>query len=209
MHPNRVFHTHSDQKNLAFARERGFGILAVNGQNGPLMSHVPLLVSEDRRTVDMHLVRSNPIFRLLKEPLAARIAISGPDSYISPDWYEIDDQVPTWNYIAVHIWGRLEALPQNELKAVLDHQSAHFEEQLRPKRPWTLSKMSEKAKLGLMRAIVPVRLNVEGVDGTWKLNQNKDDDVRLRAALAVSEHGIGSGLSDLAEQMRNPSKTKE
>ena len=91
MHPNPVFHTETEDRNLAFARARGFGVLAVNGSDGPLMSHVPLLIAEDGKTADLHLVRSNPIARLLKSPMPARIAVSGGDSYISPDWYEVPD----------------------------------------------------------------------------------------------------------------------
>ena len=58
--------------------------------------------------------------------------MSGPDSYISPDWYEVPDQVPTWNYVAVHLTGTLELRPQEELLDLLDRQSALFEARVRP-----------------------------------------------------------------------------
>lgn len=56
----------------------------------------------------------------------------------------------------------------------------------------------------MMRQVVPVRMQVTGVDGTWKLNQNKRDDVRLRAASAVAEHGMGNGTAELSALMRLP-----
>ena len=103
MHPNPTFRQTSDDRNIAFVRDRGFGTLAINAEGGPLLSHVPFLVSGDARTVDLHLVRSNPILRLLDTE--AVLSVTGPDGYVSPDWYGVADQVPTWNYVAVHLRG--------------------------------------------------------------------------------------------------------
>ncbi len=100
MHPNPIFRQAETQQNLAFARDRGFGILSVNGPDGPLLAYVPFLLAADGATLDLHLVRSNPIARAITTPQPAVMAISGPDSYVSPDWYGVDDQVPTWNNIA-------------------------------------------------------------------------------------------------------------
>ncbi len=202
MHPNPVFHTETAQRNLEFARERAFGTLAVNGADGPLMAHVPFLVDADGTQLDLHLVRSNPIARALKAPLQAKIAVSGPDGYISPDWYEVTDQVPTWNYIAVHITGTLEMLPHAQMREMLDRQSAHFEDQLLPKPPWKTDKMTPEVLEKMMRQIVPCRMRIEAVDGTWKLNQNKPDDVRLRAADYVDAYGMGMETRLLAALMR-------
>ena len=85
MHPNPIFHDQTAQRNIAFARDRAFGILAVNGDAGPVMAHVPFLIDEDGAHLHLHLVRSNPIARALKTPTPARIAASGPDGYVSPD----------------------------------------------------------------------------------------------------------------------------
>lgn len=202
MHPNPVFHTQTDEHNLAFMRDRAFGILAVNGPEGPLMSHIPFLLDDDGARVWLHLVRSNPIVRALKTPQSARIAVVGPDSYVSPDWYEVADQVPTWNYIAVHVTGLLELRPQEELHGILDRQSAFFENRLAPKTPWTSGKMAEGVMARMMRAIVPCSMRVTAVDGTWKLNQNKPDAVRHNAADAVEAFGIGTDVGVLAAMMR-------
>jgi transcriptional regulator len=202
MHPNPVFHTQEAAHNLAYARERAFGVLAVNGPDGPLLSHVPFLLDEDGKTLWLHLMRSNPIARALKASIAARIAVSGPDSYVSPDWYGVADQVPTWNYVAVHLTGTLELRPQEELHAVLDRQSALFEERLLPKAPWTTDKMSEGVMERMMRAIVPCCMTVEAVDGTWKVNQNKPDDVRRHAADHVDAYGQGVDVKTLSALMR-------
>ena len=202
MHPNPVFHSETAQRNLAFARERAFGVLAVNSDAGPAMAHIPFLIDADGAYVDLHLVRSNPIARCLKAPMRAKIAVSGPDGYISPDWYSVADQVPTWNYIAVHVTGMLELRPQNEMRDLLDRQSTHFEDQLAPKPAWKTDKMTPAVLEKMMRQIVPCRMTITDVAGTWKLNQNKPDDVRLRAADHVEAMGMGQELRLLAALMR-------
>ena len=202
MHPNKIYHDAEAERNICFARERAFGVLAVNGEAGPLLAHVPFVLSTEGNVVDLHLIRSNPIARSLKVPLTAKIAVSGGDSYISPDWYGAEDQVPTWNYVAVHLTGELELRPQEELRDLLDRQSAFFEEQLLPKAPWSAKKMTPDVLDKMMRQIVPCRMTVTDVDGTWKLSQNKPDPVRLSAADGVAAFGIGTDLAVMATLMK-------
>jgi len=201
MHPNPAFRGETQERHVAFARSRGFGTLAVNAEGGPLLSHVPFLLSEDASSADLHLVRSNPIARLGE--ILAVIAVTGPDAYISPDWYGVDDQVPTWNYVAVHLRGTLVPLPHDEMHEMLDRQSASYEARLAPKRPWTTDKMSDDAMKRMLRQILPFRLMIETIDGTWKLGQNKPDSARRQAADQVSA-GLGNELSNLADLMRDP-----
>lgn len=204
MHPNPIFHTESEERNTEFARNRGFGILAVNGPDAPLLAHIPFLVAHDGSSIDLHLVRSNPIARALRNaPMNARLAVSGPDGYVSPDWYETPDQVPTWNYVAVHFKGMLRLLPNGALRDLIDRESAFFEERLRPKSPWTSDKMTPEVMEKMMRQIVPCQLRIDSVNGTWKLNQNKPDDVRMRAADAMEQFGIGQETRALAAMMRD------
>jgi transcriptional regulator len=189
MHTNPAFRQEPRDRNLAFARSRGFGILSVNGPDGPLASHIPFLLNDDASFADLHLARSNPIIRA-GLPAPALIAVSGPDAYISPDWYgphtDVPDQVPTWNYVAVHLRGQLEPLPDDALRPHVDALSAEHEGRIAGKLPWTSAKMTEGAMPRMMRMILPFRFRVASVDGTWKLNQNKPVDVRTRAASALS-----------------------
>ncbi|MGB0498901.1 MAG: FMN-binding negative transcriptional regulator [Rubricella sp.] len=201
MHTNPAFRGATEAQNRAFAAERGFGTLAINGPEGPLMSHVPFALSDT--WVDLHLAPANPILHALKTgPLPAVLSVTGPDGYVSPDWYGVEDQVPTWNYIAVHIRGALDRRPIETLRSHLDDLSARFEPRL-DKRPWTMEKMSEDAAAGMMWMIFPVRLVIERIDGTWKLNQNKPEVAR-RAAADRMEAGVGQGLAPLAALMRTP-----
>jgi transcriptional regulator len=210
MHPNPVFHDADMQRNLDFARERGFGVLAANGGEGPLLSHVPFLLNAAGDVVELHLLQSNRIARALREPQAVRLAVSGGDTYVSPDWYEAPDQVPTWNYVAVHLTGTLELLPQDDLHALLDRQAAFYEDRLLPKTPWKTAKMTPDVMQKMMRMIVPCRMVVTGVDGTWKLSQNKPDAVRLNAARQAAAYGFGQDAATIAAMMLGvPPKTPD
>lgn len=195
MHPNPAFRKTGASANLEFARGRGFGMLAVNGADGPFCAHLPFLMSEDGTVVDMHLARSNLIART-DLPAPAVLAVVGPDGYISPDWYGSEDQVPTWNYVAVHLRGVLEPRPVESLREHVDALSARFEAELLPKTPWTSAKMTDGVMERMMRMILPFRLRVTAVEGTWKLGQNKTAAARNGAALGLDARGA-QALADL------------
>ncbi len=110
----------------------------------------------------------------------------GPDAYISPDWYGTDDQVPTWNYLAVEAEGPLRPLDETELVALLDDLSAAHEARLAPKPPWTRAKMTPGRFEGMLKAIVGYELAIEDLRGTRKLGQNKDEATRRAAAAGLA-----------------------
>lgn len=207
MHPNPAFRQTEREQNLAFARARGFGILSINGADGPLAAHIPFLLNGDASFAELHLARSNPIARAAL-PAAALLAVSGPDAYISPDWYgphdQVPDQVPTWNYVAVHLRGLLEPLPEDAMRGHVDALSAEHETRIAGKRPWTSAKMTDGSMPRMMRMIVPFRFQVTSVEGTWKLNQNKTPEIRARAAEALSQ-GNASAQEIAALMRSNPS----
>ncbi|MBI1220877.1 MAG: FMN-binding negative transcriptional regulator [Rhodobacteraceae bacterium] len=203
MHPNPAFRQTPAEANLAFARSRGFATLAVNAAAGPLLSHIPFLLADDGASVELHLVRSNPIVPLIATPQPAVLSVTGPEGYISPDWYGLPDQVPTWNYVAVHLRGRLELSPEAALRPLLDRLSDHFEALLLPKTPWTSAKMSPGSMERMMRMIVPCRLIVEDVQGTWKFGQNKPEAARLGAADGLEAAALSPEAATLATLMRN------
>ncbi len=190
MHPNPAFRGASQEQNLAFARQIGFGTLVITAARGPELAHVPFVLANDGSLADIHLARSNPIARA-DLPTKAVLSVQGPHHYISPDWYgPHTDQVPTWNYVAVHLRGTLEPLPPEGLEPQITALSAEHENRLIPgKRPWTTDKMSPGSMERMMRMILPFRLRIETVDGTWKLNQNKTIEIRARAAAALGAQG--------------------
>ena len=204
MHPNPAYRQASADQNLALARDRGFGILAVNGPDGPLAAHVPFVLSPEDGYLELHLVRSNPVARALETPRPALLAVSGPDAYISPDWYATEHQVPTWNYVAVHLRGTLRLCPHDEMREHLDRLSAEFENRLFHKTPWLTAKLPGETLDRMMRQIVPARMDITSIDGTWKLNQNKTEAARLSAAGHVARSTVGARPEAVADMMRHP-----
>ncbi|MFM2349209.1 MAG: hypothetical protein RIR04_175 [Pseudomonadota bacterium] len=204
MHPNPAFRKTAADRNLAFARARGFGVLSVNGPDGPLMAHVPFLLSDDGTTADLHLARSNAVIAA-GLPAQAVLAVMGPDAYISPDWYGVEDQVPTWNYIAVHLRGTLVQLPDDAMDGHVNALSDTFEARLAPKPVWKSTKMGDGVMDRMKRMILPFRLQITTVDGTWKLNQNKT--TAARAGVIAALDAQGGAAADIAQAMRDLSDT--
>jgi transcriptional regulator len=202
MHPNPAYRQQPETRALDFASERGFGALTVAGPEGVLAAHVPFIV--EGRILAAHLVRSNPLVRHLKDgPAAALMIVSGPDGYISPDWYGEEDRVPTWNYAAVHLRGQLRLLDEGLLRTHLDRLSDNFEARLAPKPIWKTGKMTPGVLARMMRQIVPVEMTVETVDSTFKLSQHGADSSRQGAAEGLAAGGTpGMETAMLAAMMR-------
>jgi transcriptional regulator len=193
MHPNRTFHWTDEKEMLAFIDEVSFATICVDG---PAVVHAPLLVAGPDRLL-FHVSRANPALPRL-EGARAIASVLGPDSYISPDWYESADQVPTWNYLAVETEGPLRRLDLTELPDMLDRLSRLHEERLAPKPPWTRDKMTPGRFDGLVKAIAGFELKIEALRGTRKLGQHKGLEDRQRVGDALA----ALGRTDAAELMR-------
>jgi len=115
--------------------------------------------------------------------------VNGPDAYISPDWYEGANQVPTWNYISLELEGPVRRMDGDGLAALLDYLSAVNDALLAPKAPWTRDKMDGDLFDKMTRAITGFEMEIRGWRPTFKLSQNKPDADRLRAADELEKHG--------------------
>ena len=206
MHPNLVFRREPRDSALRFARDRGFGTLTVAGPDSVLAAHLPFVLEEGR--VLAHLIRANPLARHLRSgPAGALLIASGPDGYVSPDWYGEPGLVPTWNYVAVHLRGELRLLDDTALRPILERLSDNFETRLAPKPPWRTDKVDAGLLARMMRQIVPIEMSVETADSTFKLNQNRSDTARASAAAALATGGTPGmetcALAALMEEARN------
>ena len=176
MHPNPSFRNTSDGHGWELVSQTSFGILVQSTSGLPLISHVPFLLSACQSYIELHLVRYNPMARVeVGEAVPTTLIVNGPDGYISPDWYRIGDQVPTWNYVAVHLTGQLVRLEDDALEPLLARLSDHFESQLHPKPIWTMEKMTDDVKKKMMRQILPFKFETSELHSTWKLGQNKPE----------------------------------
>jgi transcriptional regulator len=196
MHSNRSFHWADREAMLAFIGEISFAHLFAAAPEGPLVAHAPLVVTRDGN-LRFHLSRANPLARHLDGAIALA-SLAGPDGYISPDWYGIDDQVPTWNYVTVEARGPVRLLSDTDLVALLDDLSAAHEARLAPKRPWTRAKMGPGLFDGMLKSIIGFEMAVETLNGTRKLGQNKKPEQIENAAAGLA----GAGRSDMAALMR-------
>ncbi len=147
MHPNRAFAWEDEAAMLAFVAGIAFATIAAEG---PVLVHAPVLVAGPDR-LRFHVSRGN---RARLEGKRAIVSVLGPDAYISPDWYLADDQVPTWNYLAVEAEGPLRRLDEAELADLLDGLSAAHEARLAPKPAWTRAKMSPGRFEDMLKAII-------------------------------------------------------
>lgn len=196
MHPGRPFAWTDGEAMLAFVADTAFCTIFAAAADGSAVFHVPVIVAGPDR-IRFHVSRSNRGAAGLD---GARVLLSctGPDAYVSPDWYGTDDQVPTWNYVAVEAEGPARPLSEAELADLLDALSAAHEARLAPKPPWTRDKMSPGRFEAMLKAIVGYELQVEALRGTRKLGQNKKSG-ELAGAIAGLE---GSGHADIAALMR-------
>ncbi|HYW17281.1 MAG TPA: FMN-binding negative transcriptional regulator, partial [Allosphingosinicella sp.] len=141
MHPNRKFHITDREAMAALVQDLGFGVLFVSAADGPRAVHVPVLLDGDR--LRFHVSRGNEVHGTLLGGSDALFVATGPHAYISPEYYGLEDRVPTWNYVAVELEGTVRPIETESLVRLLDDMSGGQEARLAPKPPWTRSKMSE------------------------------------------------------------------
>jgi transcriptional regulator len=175
---------------LSFAEARGFGTVCAFDGRKPIASLLPFYLSygsDGTPVAAFHLARHNPLVSLAGGASPWLLAISGADTYVSPDWYVSPDQVPTWLYEAVHLTGPVRRMSDDELSAQVDTLSAKFEAWLAPKRAWTSAKMTAGRLEAMKKAIVGLSMTVEEVEGSFKLNQHKSEADYAAVALALMQ----------------------
>ncbi len=193
MHPSKLY-VESDPAVLLEQIERQpFMTVAAAPGGRPLVGHAPVVPrrGKDGLVLDFHLNRGNALAAHLEAGFPAVMVSLGPEAYISPDWYGVPDQVPTWDYVSVEAEGTVTALDEGGLIRLLDDLSIQQERRLFPKPPWTRAKMNPDRFETMLKVIIGARLTVTRLEGTFKLSQNKDEVVRGRIVEALGEHPVG------------------
>jgi len=112
------------------------------------------------------------------------VMFTGPHAYVSPTWYEAQNVVPTWNYVAVHAYGALRLIDDRErLRDVLQRMVSVYEANM--PRPWSMEVAEAEFLDKLLDAIVGFEIDVDRIEGKWKLNQNHDVERRRRVIQAL------------------------
>jgi transcriptional regulator len=192
---------------LAFAEQRGFGMVCAWNGARPIASSLPFYLSHaEAGTLQalFHVARGNPLAKLADGTRSWLLAVNGPDAYVSADWYVSSDQVPTWLYQSVHLTGPVRVLSDEELAVQIDALSAKFENWLLPKKPWSSAKMTPARLEAMKKAIIGLVMTVEEVEGSFKLNQHKSepDYAAVAGALAERNDIASQQIADLMRRAR-------
>lgn len=205
MHPNPAFrHGARDDVGRALLEtmidEIGFGMVFAQTPDGPRVAHVPLLWTGTREhggAVQFHLARGNALTRHL-DGMTVLAVINGPDGYVSPRWYADPEQVPTWNYVALELEGRVRKLDAASLLGQITALSDQHEARVPAGERWTMDKLPAAKSRALQAAIVGFELDVVAWRETIKLSQNKSAEERARVASGLE----GAGAAGIAALMR-------
>ena len=182
---------------LALMRERPLATLVSVAEGEAHFTHLPLEVDEGDGRIHLlgHVARANPHWSQWSEGAAVTAVFHGPDGYVSPRCYAAREAVPTWNYVVVHARGRIAVThdsmdKERILKALIDRHDADY------RRQW--DELPATYREGMKRAIVGVTIEVDRLDGKFKLSQNRPapDRAAVRAG-----HAAGAPRPSLADWM--------
>ncbi|BDS13406.1 FMN-binding negative transcriptional regulator [Aureispira anguillae] len=184
----------------AYIRQYPFATLITSSNNHPIATHLPFILEQegDQWYLLGHMAKANPQWQLLEEtqPL---VIFQEPHAYISPSFYEKEENVPTWNYIAVHVYGQAELLPtNNQAIAVLEKTIEVFEKDFQVQ--W--KKLDDAYKKRLLKGMVAFRIEIKTLEGKEKLSQNKTEQERQTISDGLLQSN-DSSAQQLGEIMKN------
>ena len=175
----------------AFIRAHPLGTLVTSGPDGPEASHLPFFLDAVTGRLRCHMARANPQWRQLGSGGRVLMIFTGASHYITPNWYPEKRKhgkvVPTWNYTAVHVSGSaslFEDAPSllRHLNELTDFHEAGFAER------WSVADAPAEYVEGMTRAIVGVEIQMDRMEGKWKVSQNRS---------AEDQQGVIAGLDEL------------
>ena len=172
-----AFSAIDDDEARAIVADIGSGWLVTASADGPpTATLMPVLWRDDR--VVAHMARANPHWREIADGTPGLLIVGGPEAYISPSWYAAKAEhgrvVPTWNYLAVHLFGSVTIRPESEwVRALVTDLTEHHERD-RVDR-WHVTDAPDEFIDAQLKAIVGVEMLVERVEGKAKLSQNRTD----------------------------------
>jgi len=186
-----------------FIKEHSFAIL-VNQVDGKLWAtHTPLELEVNEKGEDIlvgHIAKANPQWKYFKAAEEVLCIFNGPHTYVSSSWYK-EEEVPTWNYIAVHIYGTLTVMTEKEVLAWLHTLVDKYEKGV--KDPISLDKMSPTT-LRQVKGVVGFRIAIRSIQAAYKLSQGRETD-HAQIIQELSENK-DSGSQEISRIMKQASK---
>ena len=171
----------------AFVDETAFAHLNGLIEGRMVAAHAPVVFGPDG-SVRFHLARGNDL-TAMPDGASVLAHVVGTHFYVSPDWYQTEEQVPTWNYRLVEIEGVARRLDTRELRDQIDRLSAVHETHLLPKPVWTSAKMDPRRLDAMMRGIVGFAIERPTLRGTIKMGQTKSAAERANVMDALRARG--------------------
>ncbi len=183
---------------ITFMRANPFAILVSSTAEEPFATHLPVFVREtdERLIVRGHVAKANPHWRHLEQQPQCLTIFHGPHAYVSASNYTTRENVPTWNYGAVHVYGNARVFASaEELQGVLHELIGTFE----PAYADQWASLSEPYRERMLSHIVGFEIAVSKIEAKFKLSQNRTHEERTNviAALEKSEDTAVSGVSRL------------
>jgi len=158
-----------------FVQKNSFGTIVTTEQGKPIATHLPLqLIKEgDTYYITGHMAHGNPQWRTFEICDDVLVIFQGPHGYISSSWYE-HENVPTWNYQAVHVYGQASILGEEELKQDLSELLEKYEK--KRENPVSWDKLSPQLIESQLKGIVGFKIKVQEVQAAYKLSQNRNEE---------------------------------
>ena len=191
-------------KIIEFLQKNEFATLVTYDGEKPTASHLLMEVVEDRENllVNGHMSKANPLWKTFEKNSEVLVIFQGPHTYISPTWYN-HVNVPTWNYQAVHVYGKPRIVTdQEEFHAILSRLVAKNE----MGTSYRLESLSPDFVVNNMKGIVGFQIEVKRIEANYKLSQNRDDEdyrnivMRLHAREDEMSHQVAAAM----ERQRPP-----
>lgn len=183
-----------------FIKQNSFGILVNTVDGKPWATHIPLELDIDLDGNDVlegHIAKANTQWKYFKDDEQVLCIFNGPHTYVSSSWYK-EEEVPTWNYIAVHVYGTLKVLDEEAVLASLHKLVDKYEKD--SKESLSLLDMSPKT-MRQIKGIVGFKIKIDDIQATYKLSQGREGDhPKIISELEEKEN---SGSKAIAKCMRN------
>jgi transcriptional regulator len=184
-------------KLVAFMQSHSFATLVSFDGEKPIATHLPFVIKQDGEDISLitHMARGNKQWRSFGDG-DVLVIFAGPNAYVSPTNYEDRARVPTWNYIAVHAYGRPRITEFAEHDEVLRSMIDKFE----PSYLKQYEDLPAHYKLPNMKGIVCVEIAVTKLEGQFKLSQDKSHEDQQRVARSLD--GKDGSARELAAEMK-------
>jgi transcriptional regulator len=203
MYIPKHFEVQAREEMLRFMGAFPFALIVSTDDNGlPVATHLPTVVIEDVNTLKLiaHMARANPQWQSLGDK-PVLVIFHGPHAYISPSHYNTKENVPTWNYTAVHCYGTPKILSADSAKLVaLTLLFQHIEPDAQ--KQWDGA--SDDYRRRLLDGMIGLEIVVTRMDGKYKMSQNRADDEqsRIAEALAAETDTIRAGVGNMMKNIR-------